>query len=245
MPIEAIGPDDVSLHVVSGTDSPWLEVACNLFAEIFPEDIRYLPYLRACAQGRHPSHPKTYDHVWLVKQRGEWIGVRVFSYITTQDFGHGAYIGFLPNHRGRGVGRWLVDQTLTQLDEDARLFGREGALGYLVEVERPIDAEDESEFELRTKRLQFHRQCGGIILPVPYVEPVMIEGVDYIAPADMAGEQPRPMHLMLIPTERGLRTVSFNLVDFIYGIYYDVYRLPKGHPLVVNSLSFLLDGASP
>lgn len=245
MPIETFGPDGASLHEVRGADSPLLDVACNLFAEIFPEDIRYLPYVRACAQGQHPSHPKTYDHVWLVQQNGVWTGVRIFSYITTRDFGHGAYIGFLPNHRGRGVGRWLVQQTLAQLDEDAQRFGRAGALGYLVEVERPIDADNETERRVREKRLRFHRQCGGIILPVPYIEPVMIEGVDYIMPEEMQGEEPRPMHLTLVPTERGAGAPSFNLVDLVYGIYYDVYRLPRGHEFVANSLSFLFDGVLP
>ncbi len=239
MPIETFGPNGASLHEVRGADSPLLETACDLFARIFPEDIRYLPYLRACAHGRHPSHPNTYDHVWLVKQGGEWTGLRIFSYITTRDFGHGAYIGFLPNQRGRGLGRWLVDQTLVQLEEDARLFGQGGVTGYLVEVERPIDAVDESERQACAKRLQFHRQCGGIILPVPYTEPIMIEGVDYISPDEMRGEQPRPMHLMLIPTERGARMSNFNLADFVFGIYYDVYRLPPGHPFVADALSFL------
>lgn len=245
MPIEILGPDGATLHEVRGADSPLLDIACNLFVEIFPEDARYLPYVRACAQGQHPSHPKTYDHVWLVQQNGMWTGVRIFSYITTRDFGHGAYIGFTPNQRGRGVGRWLVQQTLAQLDEDARRFGREGALGYLVEVERPIDADNGSEREVREKRLQFHRRCGGIILPVPYIEPVMIEGVDYITPEEMQDGEPRPMHLMLIPSERGANHPSFDLVDLVYGIYYDVYRLPRRHEFVTHSLSFLFDGALP
>ena len=242
MPIENCGPGGASLHEVRGADSPLLDVACKLFAEIFPEDLRYLPYLRACALGQNPSHPRTYDHVWLVQQAGEWIGVRIFSYITTRDFGHGAYIGFLPNRRGQGLGRWLVEQTLAQLEEDAHLFGREGVKGYLVEVERPIDADNGTECELRAKRLQFHRQCGGIILPVPYTEPVMIAGVDYIAPEQMQAELPRPMHLMLIPTAAGRQAPGLDLLGFIYGIYYDVYRLPDGHEFVKRSTSFLLNG---
>ncbi|PKN92513.1 MAG: hypothetical protein CVU44_15375 [Chloroflexi bacterium HGW-Chloroflexi-6] len=242
MPIEMNGPGGASLSIVNGSSPELLQAACQLFEQVFPEDRRYLPYLRACAQGNHPSHPNTYDHVWLVGLNGQWVGVRIFSYITTRTFGHGAYIGFTPQARGAGLGTWLVEQTLRQLDDDARKFGTGKSLGYLVEVERPIDAETEEERKKDERRLQFHRQCGGIILPVPFVEPVMIEGVDYISPADLQGESPRPMHLVLIPSERGNSLQNLNLVDFVHGLYYDVYRLPRGHAFVKNALSYLLGG---
>jgi len=240
MPVEHIGPGGATLREVKGSDSPLLEIACNLFEEIFPEDRRYLPYIRACAQGTCCSHPDTYDHVWLVQQGGAWVGIRVFSYIKTRRFGHGAYIGFTPHSRGHGLGTWLVQQTLAQLDEDARQFGWDGTTGYLVEVERPIDAVTETERRHAEKRLRFHRQCGGILLPVPYIEPVMIEGVDYVSPLELQDEVPRPMYLVLIPSALGAALSNLNLVDFVYGLYLDVYRLPIEHDFVQNSLSYLL-----
>jgi GNAT superfamily N-acetyltransferase len=239
MPIDLNGPNGASLHVVDSVSPDLLQAACELFEQVFPEDRRYLPYLRACAQGNHPSHPNTYDHVWLVEMDGEWVGIRIFSYIKTRSFGHGAYIGFTPRARGKGIGTWLVEQTLSQLDDDARQFGYDGSLGYLVEVERPIDAETEEERKESEKRLQFHRQCGGIILPIPFVEPIMIEGVNYISPQDLEGESPRPMHLVLIPSKTGNTIPNLDLVDFVNGLYYDVYRLPKEHIFVKNALSYL------
>jgi GNAT superfamily N-acetyltransferase len=240
MPSEFSHPEGASLHVVNGISPDLLAIACNLFEDVFPEDRRYLPYLRACAQGNHPSHPNTYDHVWLVRLGDEWVGVRIFSYIKTRSFGHGAYIGFTPQARGRGLGTWLVAETLRQLDKDAQRFGRKGSLGYLVEVERPIDAQTEEERLKDEKRLQFHRQCGGIVLPVPFIEPVMIEGVDYISPSALRDENPRPMHLVLVPSAMGSSQPNLDLVDFVHGLYYDVYRLQPGHVYVKNALSYLL-----
>ena len=239
MPINCIGPDGARLVTVSSGDSDLLAVASDLFAEIFPEDHRYIPYIHACAQGQNPSHPRTFDHVWLVEQGGEYVGVRVFSYITTRNFGHGAYIGFTPRARGQGLGRWLVEQTHAQLEDDAQRFGREGSIGYLVEVERPIDAESAEEREEALRRLQFHRQCDAIFLPVPFIEPVMIEGVDYLRPEDLAGESPRPMHLVFIPSARGLTIQNLDLVNLVHGIYLDVYRLPAEHEFVKQALHYL------
>lgn len=236
---ELVGPNGATIHEVVGSDSPLLEIACDLFKAIFPGEERYLPYLRACALGQNPSHPNTYDHVWLIKQDQEWVGIRIFSYITTRNFGHGAYIGITHEHRGHGLGTWLVEQTLAQLDRDAQKFGRDASLGYLVEVERPMDARTDDQREYRRQRIKFHRQCGGIILPVSYTEPVMIEGVHYLDPADLQDEAPRPMHLVFIPSKLGASLAHLDLAGFIYGTYVDVYRLRPDHEFIRKSLSFL------
>ena len=239
MPLEVNGPNGATLHEVRN-DPDLAQTACDLFESIFPEDRRYVPYIRACTQGTHPSHPKTVDHVWLVRQAGEWVGVRVFSFITTRTFGHGAYIGFVDSARGKGLGRWLVEQTHAQLEMDAQKYGKPGSIGYLVEVERTIDATSEQERHESERRLQFHRQCEAVILPVAFTEPVMIEDVDYLSPADLEGESPRPMHLVFLPSERGREIVNLDLVDFVHGLYLDVYRLAVQHPFVQQALVPLL-----
>lgn len=239
MPLEIKGPNGATLHEVRG-DSELVNTACQLFESIFPEDRRYLPYVRACAQGTHPSHPKTYDHVWLVRQAGEWIGVRVFSFITTRTFGHGAYIGFVDSVRGMGLGHWLVEKTHAQLELDAQRFGKPGSIGYLVEVERTVDARSEQERYESERRLQFHRQCGAVILPVPFIEPVMIEDVNYLSMEELEGETPRPMHLVFVPSARGREIANLDLIDFIHGLYLDVYRLKADHTFVRQALAPLL-----
>ena len=240
MPLDINGPNGAILHEVHADDAHLLDVACDLFASIFPEDHRHLSYVRASALGRHPSHPNTLDHVWVVEQGGEWVGLRVFSYILTRDFGYGAYIGFLPKVRGQGMGRWLVSLVHAQLDMDAQLFGKPGSIGFLGEVERPIDCETDEERRVAERRLQFHRRCGAIILPVPFIEPLMIEGVDYLSPEDVRDESPRSMYLLFNPSKRGSEIQNLNLVNFVHGIYLDVYRLPRQHEFVRHSLAYLL-----
>lgn len=240
MPLDVHGPTGAVLHEVHAGDAHLLDVACDLFTAIFPEDIRHVAYLRACAMGRHPSHPRTIDHVWLVEQGGEWVGLRIFSSIITRDFGYGAYVGFLPNARGQGLGSWLVEKVHEQLDLDARAMGKEGSIGYLGEVERPIDCATAEERQIAEKRLQFHRRAGAIILPVPFTESVMIEGVDYLSPEEVKDELPRPMYLLFNPSRRGREIPNLDLVSFILGIYLDVYLLPRHHEYVRHSLSYLL-----
>jgi GNAT superfamily N-acetyltransferase len=240
MPLNVNGPHGATLCEVRAGDAGLLEMACRLFTAIFPEDRRYLPYIHACARGQHPSHPNTFDHVWLIRQDEKWVGLRVFSFITTRDFGHGAYVGFTPDTRGQGLGRWLAELTHEQLDLDARRFGKPGSIGFLGEVERPLDCETDEERRGAERRLQFHRRCGSIILPVPFIEPVMIAGVDYLSSEDVRDELPRPMYLVFNPSKRGREIHNLDLVNFVHGIYLDVYRLPPQHEFVRHSLSYLL-----
>jgi GNAT superfamily N-acetyltransferase len=240
MLIDSNGPRGASLHEVKSGDEELVNIACQLFRSIFPEDIRHIAYLRACTVGRHPSHPRTLDHVWLVKQDGEWVGLRIFSFIITRNFGYGAYVGFLQHARGKGLGSWLVGKVHEQLDMDAQSLGLPGSVGYVGEAERPIDCNTVEERRIAEQRLQFHRRAGALILPVPYIESVMIEGVDYLSPDDVRDEKPRPMHLLFNPSRRGREIANLDLVGIILGIYLDVYLLPRNHQYVRQSLSHLL-----
>jgi hypothetical protein len=68
----------------------------------------------------------------------------------------------------------------------------------------------------------------------------MIEDVDYISAAELQDESPRPMHLVLIPSALGASLPNLDLVDFVHGLYLDVYRLPTNHVFIQDSLSYLL-----
>jgi hypothetical protein len=68
----------------------------------------------------------------------------------------------------------------------------------------------------------------------------MIEGVDYLSPEDVQDESPRPMYLVFNPSKRGREIQNLDLVDFVHGIYLDVYLLSREHEFVRHSLSYLL-----
>ncbi|HSD82481.1 MAG TPA: hypothetical protein VLG46_01405, partial [Anaerolineae bacterium] len=179
------------------------------------------------------------DHVWLVEQAGEWVGLRLFSSILTRNFGYGVYIGFVPKARGQGLGHWLAGLVHEQLDADAQMFDRPGSIGFVAEVQRPIDCETDEERRSAECRLQFHRSCGSIILPVPFIEPAMIEGADYLSPEYVRDASPRPMYLVYNPSKLGREIQNLDLANFIQGIYLDVYLLPRQHEYVQRSLSYL------
>ena len=105
------GPGGAVIHEVVGLDSPLLPRAIELFQTIFPDDAHYVPYVRVCAMQECIDHPCTLDHVWVVEIGGELAGLRVFSYVHTRSFGHGAFVGLLEPFRSRGIGSWLVRQT--------------------------------------------------------------------------------------------------------------------------------------
>src|SRR5512140_3849496 len=93
MPIDVHGRHGATLHEVHREDARLLGIAYDLFLSIFPEDKHHLSYVRACAYGRYPCHPNTVDHVWLVEQAAEWVGLRLFSFLLTRNFGYGVYVG--------------------------------------------------------------------------------------------------------------------------------------------------------
>lgn len=225
------GPAGARIHEVVGLDAPYLPTAVELFRKLFPEDVRYVPYLRACARQRSPDHPATFDHVWLIEVAGNFAGIRIFSYVHTRDIGHGAYVGLLKPYRGQGVGTWLVKQTLRQLRADADAFGRPEPLGYAVEVEPVEPGRQNTE-----RRLAFHVQAGGIPLEVDYLEPPMIRGVSYISPEQLTGIEPHPMQLVFYPTHPDRELGPEVQRQIVEGLILDVYRLDRADPLFQRAI---------
>lgn len=213
------GPNATLIRPVVDTASPYLPVVVEVFRRTFPEYEHYLPYLRRSVVQDPPPRPTTVDHVWLVEQRGDPVGVRLFSYLHGRNLGFDAFIGLLEPYRGQGIGAWLVRQTMAQLCVDARSFGNGEPLGYVAEVEPVEGAEDERDRRLRQRRLCFHRRAGGLVLDVEYLEAQTTEGVilDHL--------DPKPMHLLFYPAHQGRELNESQLADVLEGLYLDVYRL--------------------
>ena len=220
-----VGPDEAVIREVIGLDSPYLLAAMDLLQAIFPEYKRYVPDLPICALQRSPAHPATLDHLWVIEQAGEPIGVRLFHYIHTRNVGYGAFIGLLESHRRRGISSWLVKQTLTQLCADARHFDRVEPPGYVIEVEAVQAADDEADRLVRERRLAFHLENNAYLLNVDYVEPLTIQGLDIITAADLVDVALTPMQLAFYPVHPGTRLTEAELINVIEAIYVDSYRL--------------------
>ena len=220
-----VGPDGVVIREVVGLDSPYLPTAIDLLEKIFPDYEQYAADLRLCALQRSPAHPATLDHLWVVEREGVPIGLRLFHYIFTRNLGHGAFIGLLEPYRDRGISSWLVEETLTQLCIDARHFGQPEPLGYAIEVEPVEGAHDEADRLVRERRIAFHLRNNAFLLDVDYVEPPMIQGLDFSAAAELAGVHPESMQLAFYPTHPEIRLSRTELINVVESLYVDYYRL--------------------
>jgi GNAT superfamily N-acetyltransferase len=233
---EQVGPDGAIIRQVVGLDSPYLPVAMDLLRELFPDYEHYVQDLRVCALQSSPAHPATLDHLWVVECEGRPVGLRVFHYIHTRNVGHGAFIGLLKPYQDRGIGTWLVEETLAQLCSDAEASGRPEPLGYVAEVNPIVEPGDEATRRQLDKRLAFYRKCGALLLDVDYMEPPMIQSVDYITPDDLDGVEPAPMQLLLYPTRPRARLSEAELVRVVEALYVDYYRLEPGSWYVRRAL---------
>jgi GNAT superfamily N-acetyltransferase len=225
MPVDSVGPNDTIIREVIGADSPYLPATAELFRAIFPTYEQYIPYLRACAMQTSYNHPGTFDHVWLIEQNGNFVGVRVFRYVSERDFGFDAFIGLLGDYQNQGIGTWLIEQTLAQLCIDAERFGRPVPAGCCAEVEPIRMARDESQLHINERRVAFYRKQGGFLLNVDYIEPPMIRNVDYITEAQLTGILPMPKQLVFYPIDGSTSWRHQDVVKVLDGIYLDVYRL--------------------
>jgi hypothetical protein len=235
-----VGPDGVVIREVVGVDSPHLPTAIDLLEKIFPEYEQYAADLRLCALQRSPAHPATLDHLWVVEREGAPIGLRLFHYIFTRNLGHGAFIGLLEPYRDRGICSWLVEETLTQLCIDARHFGQPEPLGYVIEVEPIEGAHDEADRLVRERRIAFHLKNNAFLLDVDYVEPPMIQGLDFSAEAELAGVHPESMQLAFYPTHPGIRLSQTELINVVESLYIDYYRLQPDSWFVRRAVDSIL-----
>jgi len=235
-----VGPEGVVIREVIGLDSLYLPAAIDLLKAIFPDYEQYAPDLPICALQRSPAHPATLDHLWVVEQSGVPIGLRLFHYIFTRNLGHGAFIGLLEPYRDRGISSWLVEQTLAQLCADARHFGQPEPLGYVIEVDPIDEAQDEANRLVRERRLAFHLKNNAFLLDVDYIEPPMIQGLDFTSAADLAGVKPSPMQLAFYPTHPGIRLSQAELINVVEALYVDYYRLEPDSWYVRRAIDSIL-----
>ncbi len=235
-----VGPDGAVIREVAGLASPYLPAAIDLLKEIFPEYEQYAADLPLCALQRSPAHPATLDHLWVVEREGVPIGLRLFHYIFTRNLGHGAFIGLLEPYRNHGISSWLVEQTLAQLCIDARHFGQPEPLGYVIEVEPIEGAHDEADRLVRERRIAFHLKNNAFLLDVDYVEPPMIQELDFTATAELSGVQPGPMQLAFYPTRPGIKLSQTELINVVESLYVDYYRLQPDSWYVRRAIDSIL-----
>jgi GNAT superfamily N-acetyltransferase len=245
MPVSDSGPNHTIIRDVIGSESPYLPGAVQVFRAIFPDYEHYIPYIYACALQSSHNHPGTFDHVWLVEQNENPIGLRIFRYVPGRDFGFDAFIGLLHDYHNQGIGTWLIEQTLKQLCVDAEQFDRAEPLGCCAEVEPIQMARTAEQRRINEARVAFYQKQGGFLLDVDYIEPPMIRKVDYITEAQLTGIQPKPKQLVFYPVRSRTSLTYDEQVKVLDGIYLDVYRLEPDSWYMFRAVHSIRNGGKP
>ena len=232
----SISISDIRIHDAV-CEGPMLDVLIKLFLQIFPEDRRYVGYIRECAQRQASEGESVIVHQRVFELDGVHVGFQLFNYLARRNFGFGRYVGFLPVHRGNGFYRLVHENTMEILRADAASLGRPEPLGFCAEVDSPAAAETEEEHRIREKRILVFQRLGGKLLDVDYVEPPAIQGMSVDDPQVMEEAEPRPMHLCFFPMSPQDPFDADVFRALVLGVLVDNYRYSEDSPVVQRVLS--------
>lgn len=227
--VEFVREDGTLICAITSPDSPYLDRLVALFRSVFPEYDSYITYLRLSADREHPPRSTTIDHLWLVERNGVDVGFRLFSYLPKRRFGFGAYTGILPQYRGLGLGRWLMEQTLNQVMDDAQMLQHDDVLGCCVEIMRVEPDQSAEEQARNAQSLAFHQRCGAVLLNIPYRE-LQVSWDDI--QNGVTDERGVPKHLAMYFAPGRESLSADELIQVVEGIYIDVYLQTVDHPVL-------------
>lgn len=228
---------NLKIHEATAENPEMLEVLIEHFLTIFPEDERYVPYIRETAQQAvTQNNPHMVIHQWVFEYEEQYIGFRMFNFLKQRNFTFSRYLGLLRQHRYKGIGHVLHNLMLAQTRRDSEEYGYDGPVGICAEVEGPEHAHDPKERERGERRVKVLEAFGAQWLPVDYVEPVMVSGVE-IKPDTLANIKPRQMRFLfyeMSPPENWSRQELTTYL--VKSLLLDNYRLPEDSWFVRNVL---------
>jgi GNAT superfamily N-acetyltransferase len=197
--------EQISWHVLTDPKRRWSREAVAIYLDSFPpEELDPVEHLQALMASA-PAEPQPGETIFRFAVGVGEDTVRALSIYTYHPEERLAYLWYLATtavSRGQGVGSWLLQQTIEHVLEDAQLCGGEPPVGICWEVERPLDAADPHEQEVRQKRIRFYERNGSLLLPhidllTPPMGPDLPEVAYYImvhpleTPPDLSAERQR------------------------------------------------------
>jgi ribosomal protein S18 acetylase RimI-like enzyme len=158
---------------------------------------------------------------YLAVDGEDLLGFALVSHFTDFPAGYLEYLAVDPAGRNAGIGSRILDYLRLDLADG----GRPSVGGIIFEVERPQDAKDHAERELRERRIGFYQRAGA----------VLVEGAgNYHAPSAVADEMLYFL-LMWLPVIPGAPPpAGERLRAGVAAILAEGYGLGRDNPLVLE-----------
>ncbi|MCB9110294.1 MAG: hypothetical protein H6634_03510 [Anaerolineales bacterium] len=220
---------DLVIHDLVDGNSLYIEEYLNIYRDLFPQYVRYIPLMRQRAGERVDPSATEKWHQWLVIGRGQPIGIVGFLYNRKRNIGLLMDFAIYPKARKLWVNgetpfvKHMLNLSMQQLVEDARENRVDAPLCFAAEVEYPA-------------LVRKYKEYGYVTFPVEYFEPPstpdlqkVSDKIQQISDADYGrmyiGAFQIPGHPFDPHDPDIMRTVLFAFLE-------DHYQLPSTHWLV-------------
>jgi len=207
-------PADLYITSVSDLDPERIGRLQEIYEQAFPRHLR-VPLAEL-------AEPSARDVLLVALDSGEPVGFASLRLLAGVDWVLLRYYGVAANRRRQRLG----SRFWQQLRPAVVSLGWPGRIA--LEVEDPAGASDDpAELAIRRGRLEFWRNCGATVMPVPR----------YAMPAITELAEPEPMLLMAAEPQGSDRLTAAELTALVRAIFTQHYRLALSDPLAAEALA--------
>lgn len=226
-----VTPDlNLVIHDLVNGNSKYIEEYLEIYRNLFPQYVRYLPVMRKRAEVKAEQASIEKWHQWLLVIDNEPVGIVGFLYNRKRNVGLLMDFAVLPNARKIRLGadnvtfaQYILNLSMQKLVQDAQENQNQSPICMAAEVEYP---------SLVRKYIEY----GYITFPVEYFEPPFTPELELVGDkihelrsANFGkmniGAFPIPGYPMDLQNSETIRTVLLSFLE-------DHYQLPSDHWLI-------------
>lgn len=203
---------------LTDTEHPYIKEALKLYETSFPIEER--ESIQTILSGiRNNFKPEHIGHFFVLIKENKVAGFSMYGYYAYTRIAFLSYLAVQPELRGNGFGSELFRRTLLELKQDAKNLNTSPPIGMCWEVERPSDAYNEYEKNIRKKRIDFYKKNKSVLL----------DDIKYIAPPMGINLPEVPYYLMFVSTKQKQASITNNVkkaildTALIYGYGLDLH----------------------
>jgi hypothetical protein len=215
-------PADLHITSARDLDPERLGRLQEIYEQAFPRHLR-VPLAEL-------AHPSARDLLLVALDSGDPVGFASLRLLAGVDWALLRYFGVATDRRRQRLGSRFWQQlrpAVVSLGWPDRIA---------LEVEDPAGASDDpAELAIRRGRLEFWRNCGARVLPIPR----------YAMPAITELAEPEPMVLMAAEPPGSDTLTAAQLTVLVQAIFTQHYRLALTDPLAAEALASIGPAAEP